>query len=494
MKTLLITFSLILTTQAWAQYTVAPFGAGSSSVPPVGQNRKNACAGGACNFEINLKPYCFGTNLRAYAVENQLSPSENVSMRMSLSDPKSKKSDSFRIEFPAKLTYASKGISTDCTFTPNQDMDAPGYKEISCYIPWAKKDYTYMLSRWLESTNPQNNPYLGGDFDKYAGAPLPAMIKGSAEEGVDTNLSCFYKFTKNNKSGKIKKDSVSCFFPNTLPDYSQKVKVFKDGSPLNPSEYEVTAFSNNIKVKLRTQMNFMAGNNPVKHGKLSLTTPPTHKISYTQLKQDAQQNLAAQREIESFDEASGYQSFTAQVKFPGMQGFCGGFYSPLMLFFDNQYPQFSGISLFSLHGVEPGTRVHWPEASHSGYFLAHLPNKDSKITSSQQLFGQTNEFNNGFEALAVHDKNKDNVIDKKDPIFKELKLWNDKNGNGIAEDQEIVSLSEMKVTEISLKYNTKNPSNFDGRALAREKSSFKFKGNKGMRRGEIFDVWLSPID
>ena len=494
MKTILITFGLILTMQAWAQYTVAPFGSGSSSVPPIGQNRKNACAGGACNFEINLKPYCFGTNLRAYAVENQLSPSQNVSMNISLTDPKSKKSDSLTVEFPAKLTYASKGVSVDCNFVPGQNLNEPGYKEISCYVPWAGKDFTYMLSRWLESTNPQNNPYLGADFNKYAGAPLPAVIKGAVVEGVDGNLSCFYKFTTNNKNGTLKKDSVSCFFPNTLPDYSKDVKVSKDGSPLSPGEYEITAYSNNIKIKLKTAVNAIAGNNSVKHGKLVLTTPPSHRISYSQASNNTQRNLAAQREIESFDEATGYKSFTAQVKFPGMEGFCGGYYSPLMFFFDNQFPQFTGISLFNLYGVEPGTRVHWPEASHSGFFLAHLPHKDSKITSSEQLFGQNKEFGNGFEALAVHDKNKDNVIDKKDPVFKELKLWNDKNGNGIAEDKEIYSLSQMNVTEISLKYNTRNPSNFAGRAHAREKSSFKFKSKDGMKRGEVFDVWLAPID
>lgn len=488
-----MTIGFMLSLESWAQYTVAPFGSGNTPVPPVGQSRKN-CAGGSCNFEINLKPYCFGTNLRAYSVDKQLDPSENVSMSLSMSDPTSKKSDSISIVFPAKLTYASAGVSVDCQFTQGQDVNKPGYKEISCYVPWAKKEFTYMLSRWLESVNPQNNPYLGADFNKYAGAPLPAVLKGESAEDVDGNITCFYKFTKNNKNGVLKKDGVNCYFPNTLPDYSNQIKITKDGAPLNSNEYEVTAYSNNIKIRMNKEMNAIAGNNPVKHGKLVLGNPPHHKIEYTQTSKNRTRSLATQREIESFDEATGYKSITVQVKFPGMEGFCGGYYSPLMLFFDNKIPNFTGISLFNLYGVQPGTRIHWPEEKHSGYFLAHISGKNTKITSHEQLFGQNDLYDNGFEALAAHDKNKDNVIDKKDPIFKELRLWNDINGNGIAEDKEIFTLAQKNVTEISLKYSSKNPTNFSGRAHAREKSSFKYKTKEGIKRGEVFDVWLSPID
>lgn len=488
-----MTIALLITSHSWSQYTVAPFGSGNTSAPPVGQNRKNSCAGGACNFEVNLKPYCFGTNLRAYSVNRQLNPGQPVTVQLSLADAASKKSDNIEIQFPAKLTYASKGVMTDCTFVAGQNLNEPGFKKISCFVPWKNEDYTYMLSKWLQSTNPQNNPYLGADFNRYAGAPMNAIINGKTADDVDSTITCFYKFTSNNKHGTLKKDGVSCYYPNSLPDYSKEIKISKDGKELSSSDVEIIAHTNNIKVRLRKDINSIAGNNPVKHGKLVLGNPPSHKLSFTQSGNNTTRELAVQREIESFDEATGYKSFTAQVKFPGMEGFCGGYYSPLMFFFDSKIPNFTGVSLFNIYGVEEGSRIHWPEAGNNGYFLAHLPKKDGQITSYRQLFGQDDQYENGFEALAAHDKNKDQVIDKNDPVFKELRLWNDKNGNGIAEANEIYSLEQKSVSEISLNYNTKNPTNFSGRAIAREKSSFKFKSKNKNQSGEIFDVWFSPL-
>lgn len=495
MKKLLSTLIFLISAESWAQYTVAPFGASSNSVPPVGQSRKNSCAAGGCQFELNIKPYCFGTNLRAYGVDRQLNPSQNILMNVDFKDGKSGKSDQIQVQFPAKLTYASKGVSVDCNFEPDQDVDEPGYKRISCYVPWKEKEFKFMLSRWLQSTNPQNNPYLGADFNKYAGAPMPATIHGATDKEVDSNINCFYKFTSNNKNGRLTKGSVSCYFPNSLPDYSDEVIVKKEGKVLTPSEYEVSAFSNNIKIKLKTQVNAITGNNPVKHGKLVISTPPAHSTSYQQPKgTDAVRTLATQREIESFDEASGYKSFTAQVKFPGMEGFCGGYYSPLMLFFNGELPHFTGVSLFELHGIEPGTRVHWPEEKAPGYFLAHMPQGTTRISSYKQLFSQTDEFQNGFDNLAKYDSNNDDVINHKDAIFKDLRLWNDKNGNGVSEKEEIISLKDKGITAISLKYDANRATNFGGRASAREKSTFSYSAKGKQHQGEIFDVWLSPID
>src|SRR5690606_12204869 len=204
--------------------------------------------------------------------------------------------------------------------------------------------------------------------------------------------------------------------------------------------------------------------------------------------------LASKKEIESFDQASGDKSFTAQVKFPGREGFCGGYYSPLMLLFDEKIPHFTGGSLFPLYGSEPGTRVHWPERNAPGYFLAHRPKGVKTVTSYKQLFRQTDQFANGFDTLAEYDSNKDGVIDHKDPIFKDLRLWNDKNGNGVSEADEIFSLKDKSVTSISLKYDASRTTNFGGRATAREKSTFKYKSNGKEVAAQIYDVWLSPID
>lgn len=489
MKNLLATLVVLFTAEAWAQYTVAPFGSGNSSAPPTGVSRKNNCGGSDCQFQINIKPYCYGTNLRAYAVSRQLHPSRPIFMHLNVSDANGK-SDKLKIRFPTITTYASKGVTVDCLLDIDQD-DSPGYKRIGCHIPWKDAEYKFMLSRWLQNTNPKTSIKGSSDYNLYAGATLPATVHGATSPDVDSNINCYYKFSSNSSTATLVRSSVACYFPSGLPDFGDQVEITKEGSVLPKSEYTVNAFRNNIKIKLKAPLNAIVGSNPVKHGKLVVASPPRHSTSYDQANGG---QLATQREIESFDKATGYKSFTAQVKFPGSDGFCGGYYSPLMLFFDNQIPHFTGISLFELYGLKEGTRVHWPEENSSGYFLAHMPKGVSEITSYKQLFSQTDVLANGFDSLALHDANKDGVIDSKDPIFKDLRLWNDKNGDGFSDESEIITLKERAVTSISLKYNSKNPTNFGDRANAREKSTFTFNSKGKSQVGQVFDVWLSPID
>ena len=44
------------------------------------------------------------------------------------------------------------------------------------------------------------------------------------------------------------------------------------------------------------------------------------------------------------------------------------------------------------------------------------------------MFGNANQ--SGFKALALYDTNRDGRIDAFDDVFKNLKLWQDRNGDG----------------------------------------------------------------
>jgi len=91
---------------------------------------------------------------------------------------------------------------------------------------------------------------------------------------------------------------------------------------------------------------------------------------------------------------------------------------------------------------------------------------NQKITSGLELFGEHSHieikskdkskkiknFNNGFLALAQYDDNQDGKIDKKDSIYRLLKVWRDKNNNGIGEKNELVSLKNLKIRSVNLKY------------------------------------------
>ncbi len=189
------------------------------------------------------------------------------------------------------------------------------------------------------------------------------------------------------------------------------------------------------------------------------------------------------------DEECGNTLFITAA-FPGQDGFCGGYHSPLMLFFDAGMPAFTGESAFPLN--DSAETIHWMEPNAPGYLLALNEKGDGQITRADQLFGQTPKFKSGFEALAVHDTDKDGKITPKDKVWKKLVLWNDKNGNGKSEKGELFTLNQMKVKSIDLKYDESRRLNLGGRADAKESAVFSFTGKDGkVESGTVYDIWFN---
>lgn len=166
--------------------------------------------------------------------------------------------------------------------------------------------------------------------------------------------------------------------------------------------------------------------------------------------------------------------------------FCGGWFSPLILFFDDKRPLFSGTSNFPL---ADGLPVHWPEKGAPGFFLALDTNKDGRITAAEELFTPNNE-GDGFTALAIHDANKDGVIDDKDPVFERLLLWQDKNGDGKSTPKELMPLKKKSVVSIDLK-SEKVLRSFGGRAESRAEAPFSFSHKGELKKGIAMDVYFS---
>lgn len=74
---------------------------------------------------------------------------------------------------------------------------------------------------------------------------------------------------------------------------------------------------------------------------------------------------------------------------------------------------------------------------------------DGKITKQNELFGSENT--SGFSMLAEYDTNNDGVINAADQKFQDLKIWQDINENGITDNGELKSLTEMGISSINLK-------------------------------------------
>lgn len=178
------------------------------------------------------------------------------------------------------------------------------------------------------------------------------------------------------------------------------------------------------------------------------------------------------------------------VSYPGQTGFCGGFWSPLMVFEDAQRPNFDNSSKFPLN---PGGETMWPQANHAGWFVAYDRDGNGLIDQKNELFGEQGEkIANGFEALKDLDSNKDGMIDSRDKEFKKLVLWQDKNGDGISQPEELTPLSS-KITKISLKYKKDEVRLLGKNAEERERSVYWYKDASGkLKKGDIIDIWIAP--
>ncbi|WP_413568332.1 EF-hand domain-containing protein [Bdellovibrio sp. HCB117] len=183
------------------------------------------------------------------------------------------------------------------------------------------------------------------------------------------------------------------------------------------------------------------------------------------------------------------RQYSVSAFFPGENGYCGGYFSPLMVFFDDNRPRFDGHSEFPLN---PSGKTSWPEKKAPGAFVAIDRDGDKKITKVDELFGNEGEkFKNGFEALREFDSNGDGVIDKNDKDFAKLLLWFDKNGDGKSQASELVPL-KSRIKSISLKYDDSAKTPFGSRAEARERSTFVFVEKGKEKQGSIIDMWFSP--
>ena len=117
-------------------------------------------------------------------------------------------------------------------------------------------------------------------------------------------------------------------------------------------------------------------------------------------------------------------------------------------------------------------------------------NGDGIISDGSELFGTSTRLpdgtiaQNGFEALAQYDKNGDGVIDANDEIFANLRVWQDKNSNGVTDEGELRTLADLGITGISL-----DATEEDGRRV----SQVSFQNGTSVKMGE-FDFAAKHYD
>jgi hypothetical protein len=148
-----------------------------------------------------------------------------------------------------------------------------------------------------------------------------------------------------------------------------------------------------------------------------------------------------------------------------VQGQCNNDNTPILISLENDssYDLTSAVDgvMFDIFADGRPVQTAWTSADSQVAFLTLDRNRNGTIDSSAELFGNHTlkrdgtMATNGFDALVDLDGGfavSDGVIDAHDPVYSDLRLWFDRNHNGISEPNELVSLSQAGVTAVFTGY------------------------------------------
>jgi hypothetical protein len=133
--------------------------------------------------------------------------------------------------------------------------------------------------------------------------------------------------------------------------------------------------------------------------------------------------------------------------------------SPLALDLNGDGVQTMGIEQgvqFDLLATGSAQNVGWLDGQ-DGWLALDL-DANGRIDSGAELLGSSTRLadgslaRDGWQALAQHDGNADGVIDARDEVFLDLKVWVDANSNGQTEAGELRTLADLQIVSLDLNY------------------------------------------
>lgn len=145
------------------------------------------------------------------------------------------------------------------------------------------------------------------------------------------------------------------------------------------------------------------------------------------------------------------------------------FSSPILVPLGNSQAE---ILLTSLHGGVPFNllqldkpqKVSWFKSGAQVAWLTLDRNGNGLVDDGSELFGDITleqadpltltEPRNGYRALRLKDDNSDGLIDSRDSVFSQLRLWSDTTRNGVDDGNESQTLTDAGFCGVGLNYTT----------------------------------------
>lgn len=169
--------------------------------------------------------------------------------------------------------------------------------------------------------------------------------------------------------------------------------------------------------------------------------------------------------------------------------------TPLVVNFDGSPLAFepAAAATFDIAATGECLSTDWPTLP----WLALDRDGDGTITDGRELFGSGTRLasgdraSDGFQALAELDADRDGMITAADPVFAELVLWSDHDGDRRGDLRELMPVESVDLVAIHL--GARRTSECDARGnCGGLRSAFEFRGASGeLERGEVIDVFLS---
>lgn len=136
-----------------------------------------------------------------------------------------------------------------------------------------------------------------------------------------------------------------------------------------------------------------------------------------------------------------------------------------------------GVS-FDLEGTGTPRQVGFIRNDDAFLYLDR--NGNGIADDGRELFGDQEGDASGFAKLARYDTNGDGRIDAQDEVFHRLRLWQDRNGDGINQLDESMTLVDAGITALYLEYETVNQMDASGNVVARKGAFERSDGSRGM--------------